>query len=334
MQLLSYKANSKELSFIDQRFPFSFSNGYSRFIENAGDIFFILKLNDHIAPLIIKKNLFFKTLQFHFKPLSIFGKELSELEEKSFLDTAIEFITKKAIAHRIIHSANFALFNVIPSNTISSPYGSYVINLLNKDEEELLHLMQPRYRTAIRAAQKLNPEIRTGINELSAFWELHKKTMDRTSMYAESYDELKSLQKFCPESILIANCYIENVIQGGVYIMYSSYGSYYLHGASANTTTSDGAIKFLHYSCMCKLKKLHSSLYDFVGARLSNIEGTKLEGIQNFKKRFGSELKQGYLWKKDISPFVCRTYDSLLHLKLSIKGLKVPKDIIDQEKEK
>jgi lipid II:glycine glycyltransferase (peptidoglycan interpeptide bridge formation enzyme) len=71
--------------------------------------------------------------------------------------------------------------------------------------------------------------------------------------------------------------------------------------------------------------------YDFVGARLSDITNTKLEGIQNFKKRFGSELVKGYLWKLDIDKTKCKTYDSLLKIKCKLKGTKFPKDIIDQE---
>ena len=60
----------------------------------------------------------------------------------------------------------------------------------------------------------------------------------------------------------------------------------------------------------------------------------KLEGIQNFKKRLGGELIKGYLWKKDISPLICWAYDSLLLLKLKVKGKKVPLDIIEQETKK
>lgn len=37
-------------------------------------------------------------------------------------------------------------------------------------------------------------------------------------------------------------------------------------------------------------------------------------------------------WKKDISPFVCMAYDSLLLLKLALKQKKMPQDIIDQER--
>lgn len=334
MQLLNYTEHAASLDLINRDFPFSFQKSYAAFIERTGASLFILKKDAIVAPVVLKKSKFLHLLQFHFKPLGSGAQELSTEEEQRFLEEAIAYIGVHQLAHRIMQPANFALFSAVPGNSISAPYGSYVINLKALSEEALLAGMQPRYRTAVRAAQKLNPEIRMGKEELKAFWNLHTATMDRTRMYAEPYGELKELSDTSDRSILIANCYIDGELQGGVYIAWSGYGAYYLHGASGNSPVSDGAIKYLHYWCMCYLKRQGTERYDFVGARLSDVSGTKLEGIQNFKKRFGSELKAGYLWKKDISPFVCAAYDSLLLLKLTLKGVKAPKDIIDQERNK
>ncbi len=332
MQLLNYTEHAASLDLISRDFPFSFQKSYAAFIERTGASLFILKKDALMAPVVLKKSKFLRLLQFQFKPLGTGARELSAAEEQRFLEEAVSYISTHQLAHRIVQPANFALFSKVPPGSRFAPYGSYVINLKGLSDEAILAGMQARYRTAVRAAQKLNPEIRMGKEELKAFWELHKATMDRTRMYAESYKELKELSDTSDHSILIANCYINGELQGGVYIAWSGYGAYYLHGASGNSPLSDGAIKYLHYWCMCYLKQQGAERYDFVGARLSDVSGTKLEGIQNFKKRFGSELKVGYLWKKDISPFVCAAYDSLLLLKLTLKGSKPPKDIIDQER--
>lgn len=332
MQLLNYTEHAASLDLINRDFPFSFQKSYAAFIERTGASLFILKKDAILAPVVIKKSKFLRLLQFHFKPLGAGAQELSEQEEQEFLEEAVAHISTQKLAHRIVQPVNFALFSGVPKNSTFAPYGSYVINLRELNDETLLAGMQARYRTAVRAAQKLNPEIRMGKEELKPFWELHKATMDRTRMYAEPYEELKDLSDTSDRTVLIANCYIKGELQGGVCIAWSGYGAYYLHGASGNSPLSDGAIKYLHYWCMCYLKQQGAERYDFVGARLSDVSGTKLEGIQNFKKRFGSELKAGYLWKKDISPFVCAAYDSLLLLKLTLKGAKPPKDIIDQER--
>ncbi len=332
MQLLNYTEHAASLDLINRDFPFSFQKSYAAFIERTGASLFILKKDGMLAPVVLKKSKFLRLLQFQFKPLGPGARELSAAEEQHFLEEAVAYTGAHQLAHRIVQPANFALFSEVPPGSRFAPYGSYIINLKGLSDEAILAGMQARYRTAVRAAQKLNPEIRMGKEELKAFWELHKATMDRTRMYAESYTELQALSDTSDRSILIANCYINGELQGGVYIAWSGYGAYYLHGASGNSPLSDGAIKYLHYWCMCYLKQQGAERYDFVGARLSDVSGTKLEGIQNFKKRFGSELKAGYLWKKDISPFVCAAYDSLLLLKLTLKGAKAPKDIIDQER--
>jgi lipid II:glycine glycyltransferase (peptidoglycan interpeptide bridge formation enzyme) len=334
MQLLNYKEHPGDLALVNEHFPFSFQKSYSAYAERTGNRFFLLKNGSAMAPVLIKKSKFLVSLQFLFKPLDADAIELSPEEETTFLNEAVTYITAHKLAHRIVQPLNFALFSAVPDNCSVAPYGSYIIDLKTNTEEQLLGNMQARYRTAIRSAEKLNPEIRTGKEELNAFWDLHKTTMDRTGMYYEPFDELKDLYETAGKNVLIANCYINNELQGGVYIAWSKYGAYYLHGASAHTPLSDGAIKSLHYHCMCSLKQQGVARYDFVGARLSDVSGTKLEGIQNFKKRFGAELKEGYLWKKDISPFFCMAYDSLLHLKLALKGIKVPEDIIDQEKKR
>lgn len=332
MKLLNYREHAAELVFIDEAFPFSFQKNYSAYIEHSGNSFFILSNSNGCAPVIIKKNKFLISLQFHFKPLGKDGEDLMGSDESDFLNQALSFIREQKLAHRIVQSTNFSLFSSVPKDCTFAPYGSYVLDLKTVSNDTLLARMQARYRTAIRATQKLDPEIRTGPPELRPFWQLHQSTMNRTNMYVEPYDAIKSLSEICNTHILIANCYINNQLQGGICIAYSGYGAYYLHGASADTPLSDGAIKYLHYWCMCHLKEHGVARYDFVGARLSDVSGTKLEGIQNFKRRFGTGLKQGYLWKKDISPFVCMAYDSLLLLKLALKQKKMPQDIIDQER--
>lgn len=334
MQLLNYTEHAASLDMISRDFPFSFQKSYAAFIERTGASLFILKKDTIMAPVVLKKSRFLRLLQFHFKPLGPGARELSKGEEQHFLDEAVAYISAQRLAHRIVQPVNFALFSAAPEASTSAPYGSYVIGLKELSNDALLAGMQARYRTAVRAAQKLNPEIKTGKEELKAFWELHKATMDRTRMYAEPYGQIRDLLDTSEGSVLIANCYIHGELQGGVCIAWSGYGAYYLHGASGNSPLADGAIKYLHYWCMCHLKRQGAERYDFVGARLSDISGTKLEGIQNFKKRFGSTLRTGCLWKKDISPFVCAAYDSLLLLKLTLKGAKAPKDIIDQERNK
>ena len=85
----------------------------------------------------------------------------------------------------------------------------------------------------------------------------------------------------------------------------------------------------LHGMCH-DMKKRGVKWYDFVGARINPIPGSKQEGIQRFKSRFGGELKIGYLWKYSISPLKVRLYQTYIKLKNS-RSHSYTKDIIDQE---
>ena len=77
---------------------------------------------------------------------------------------------------------------------------------------------------------------------------------------------------------------------------------------------------------MRHLKEKGVKKYDFVGVRLKN-NNPALEGIFRFKKGFGGELKEGYLWKIDILPLKAKAYDLMVKLKSGNDKLT---DIIDQ----
>jgi lipid II:glycine glycyltransferase (peptidoglycan interpeptide bridge formation enzyme) len=320
-----------KLKNVDLRsFPFCFQKDY---LNTNSDIS-SLNLDAFFAPIKIQKNKFLKTIQFQFPPVTSNGHRLSLDDEKKFSESAIGFIAEKKLAHRVVQPKNYSLFATVPSKSISAPFGTYKIDLSNKTSDQIIEGMQARYRSSVRQIEKLNVEIRLGISELQVFQKLHEETMERTGAYSEDYSSLKQELLAMPDNAILATIYIDNKIQGGLFVVYSNYGAYYFHGASANTTEASGAIKYLHYRIMCLMCEKGVKQYDFVGARLTDISGTKLEGIQNFKKRFGADLVKGFLWKIDLDKPKCKTYDNLLKIKCKLKGLKFPHDIIDQEKNK
>jgi lipid II:glycine glycyltransferase (peptidoglycan interpeptide bridge formation enzyme) len=327
MQVVSYKTNAKELEFITEAFPFPFTKGFSEYYSIS-----FLQNKNGIAPIEIYNSKFIKLARFHFAPLNNLAQTLTAQEELNFSEEAIAFFKEQNLVDKIVQPTNYCLFQGAPSSSVSSPFGTYEINLQDKTEEELLAAMQARYRSSIRQLEGLNVEIR--YNELDVFYSLHHQTMQRTNAYSEGLEDLKKMQHYLPNNTIVATIYINNELQGGLFLVHTNYGGYYLHGASTDTTQASGAIKYLHYKIICLLKQKGVKRYDFVGARLSDISGTKLEGIQNFKKRFGSELKQGYLWKQEINALKCKSYNALLNFKLSLKGQRMPLDIIDQERKK
>ncbi|MBL7912817.1 MAG: GNAT family N-acetyltransferase [Bacteroidia bacterium] len=310
--------------------PFCFQPDYLKLNKDIS----ILQQNDIFAPVKTGKNKFLTSIQFQFPPVKGCGDLPSEDDEKSFCEEAVKYISQNKLAHRIIQPKNYALFRVKPEKSVFCGFGTYKVNLENKNDSQLLAAMRIKYRNSIRQIEKLNVALKFGSSELSTFLELHNETMDRTSAHKEDNDTLLKELTALPDNTLLATVYLDNKIQGGAYVAYSKYGAYYFHAASVTTQEGSAANKYLHYKIMCLMRDNGVKQYDFVGARLSDITGTKLEGIQNFKKRFGAELVKGYLWKMDLDKTKCRTYDNLLKIKCKLKGTKFPVDIIDQEKNK
>ena len=330
MKLLTTKEFFVQPQLSIDTLPFCFQLDYLNFNKKI----VILYENNFFAPVSISKNKFLKILQFQFPPVDKIGARLNSEDELVFCEHAIKFISDYKLAHRILQPKNHALFYTFPKQSNYAQFGTYQIELKGKTHAQILYGMQARYRTAVRQIEKLQVEIKFGLAELEVFQKYHLETMGRTGAYAESYNELKNELLVLPHNTLLATVYINKQFQGGLYLMYSNYSAYYFHGASANTTLAAGAIKYLHYKIMCLMADKGVSIYDFVGARLSDVKGTKLEGIQNFKKRFGAKLVKGFLWKIDLDKTKCKVYDDLLKLKCKLKGTKVLMDIIDQEKDK
>lgn len=327
MQLLTVIEFLKQYGHALQNLPFCFLEEYlvnqpSLHIINYHHYFSLFKLSTTKG---------FKTVQFIFPPVNAQGERLNATSETKFCKEVVLFFQKEKWCHRIVQPLNYCLFKSVPEAAIHIPFGTYRVNLKNKTNEVLLANMQARYRTAINQVRKLNVELKFGESELKNFVQLHQQTMQRTGSYFESELSLKKIIQSSPHSSLVVTIYIDGELQGGAFIQYSSYAAYYMHGASAQTTKAAGAIKFLHYQLMCQFSAMHINYYDFVGARISSGLSTKLKDIQDFKKRFGSELELGYLWKQDIHKVACQIYDTLLKVKCILKRKEFPLDIIDQE---
>lgn len=321
-----YKLAGKSLEF----FPFCFSKDFLSRKKGA----LVLHSDGSFATVIFSKYRFLEVAQFQTYPVSVSAERLAKKEEAAFCSAAVELISKKKLAHRIVQPVNHALFMSYPAGSVHAPFGTYVVMLHDRSDEEILASMQARYRSAIRQVQKLNFEIRQGLSELKAFHALHADTMKRTGAHIESYDKLESDLKNMPGNTLLANVYIDGILQGGVFLAYSKFAAYYFHGASAKTTSSSGAIKFLHFKMMCIMRDKGVREYDFVGARVTDVLDTKLAGIQNFKKYFGGTFRSGHLWKADLHKTKCAAYDRLLKISCNLKNTKYPVDIIDQERKK
>ena len=320
------------LSRVGEDYPFVFQAGYSDFLRKRlkSNLIFIISECDRILiPVRIYKIKIFSFAQILHPPLKEF-RRLAKEEEGDFLNRLAMFMKKNRLCQRIVQPPNYAIFRSFPEGSRHCRFATYSLDLQNCSEEELF--MRLKNRTEIRNAINKGITVEWGQLQLPVFYELYQQTMKRANMSCEPFSFFEDFYACLGEGMVIcAVSYHKGSAQGALFMPYTKYGAYYLYGASAGHISVNGAVDYAHWQAIKLLKKKGVRRYDFVGARLSDISGTRLEGIQHFKAKFGCELEEGYLWKMDFSRFYTALFDSLVRVKLTIKRQSVPRDLIEQE---
>ena len=163
----------------------------------------------------------------------------------------------------------------------------------------------------MRRAETLGVTILRGKEHLPVLNELLTDTMKRSAMAYPGLKRLNELYDSFNAQVEIAIAVHEGKPQGGIFIPWNLYGAYYLYGGSSDSPTI-GAMNHLHWHTMLTMKARGVKIYDFFGARIHPISGSKQEGIQRFKKRFGASMKSGLLWKYPINSL---KYNLLIYLR-------------------
>jgi lipid II:glycine glycyltransferase (peptidoglycan interpeptide bridge formation enzyme) len=137
------------------------------------------------------------------------------------------------------------------------------------------------------------------------------------------------------DQLLCAAAYYNGKALAALLAPFTRARAFYLNGGTSHEMLVPGANKLLHWEAIRLLLRKGVEKYDFVGARLSDVKGTKLEHIQRFKSRFGGRLEHGYLWKLDLNKPACHMFDILMELRRRLKREAKPRaDVIDQELQK
>ncbi|HWY38500.1 MAG TPA: peptidoglycan bridge formation glycyltransferase FemA/FemB family protein [Bacteroidia bacterium] len=336
MELSTTENFRKKFNVDLDRFPFFYCDAYAIALKKHEEKNTMLINCQDGNSMVCKtwRNKFIVIIQPMYPPLNKEGLRLDKKEEKRFLNEFVKYIKEKKLAQRITQPENFAIFAQTPERSTRAPFGTYILNIEEQTEEELFKGLHSKNRNVIRNAEKNNVQIKYGKEVIKDFFSLYLQTMQRSNMY---YHELSYFENFyddMPGNIICGVAYHNEIPLGGLFIPFTRFGAFYLYGASAESKEINGAINYLHWNTIKLLKKKGVKRYDFVGARLSDVSGTKLEGIQQFKERFGAKLEKGFLWKMNVNKFDCFVFDFLVYTKHKLNGLTPPIDIIDEEIEK
>lgn len=276
-----------------------------------------------VLPFTVIRKAAFRMVRFRVETIPV-GEELRLDEEKSFLNSAVEYF-RLAGMDVIIPATTNTIFRSYPDGAIAAPYGSYVIDL-DQPEESLWNKLHPKHRNKVRSATKSGVTIRTGMKYLSAAYELIRDTFRRSKLGFMKYEAFQRYVLSLDKQVNIFVADFHGALQGCAVIPFSDYGAYYVYGGTAPDPIT-GAMNLLHWEAIRHFRELGVKRYDFVGVRINPEKGSKQEGLANFKERFGGRLAQGYMWKYSLRPLKAVAYSVAVRL---LRG----GDIVDWERHK
>jgi lipid II:glycine glycyltransferase (peptidoglycan interpeptide bridge formation enzyme) len=285
-------------------------------IDEAGELRCIL-------PYTIIRKAVFRMVRFRVETISL-EKELSVQEEKSFLNSAVEYF-RSIHSDMIIPATTNTIFGTFPDGADAAPYGSYIVDLC-QPEETLWRNMNRSSHRDINTALKDGVCIRSGIGYLDVSYELIRKTFERSKMPFMGYEALKLYVQGLGEHGKIMVAEYENVLQSCIIYAFSDYCAYAVYGGNVASQTK-GAHKLLNWEAIRLFKNLGVRRYDLVGARIDPQKGSKAEALSSLKRGLGGKLRQGYMWKYSLNPLKYRLY--CLAARLRSGG-----DIVDTERHK
>ena len=253
-----------------------------------------------LIPFSVMKKGGFKKGMFLTQTLSL-GEENDILEENLFLETIIETIRKKKLCDWIQQPPNWAIFRTFPDNAIFIPFGTYIVDLESRTEEELFQRIKTNSRGDIRKAQLLNTTLERGQDCLEDLYMLIKNTSDRAHISYPDFQQFKLFHDHFNHNIKSYVAYYQGIPQSGVVFIYTSWCIYAMYAGSVKNP-SRGSTLMVYWEIAIKGARAENiRMFDFVGALIDPEPGSADDRIQKFKESFGTELKKGYIWKYIIS---------------------------------
>jgi hypothetical protein len=331
MRVYSYtdKDDLSPEKFFSDDSPLQFQKGFSLFYKNYFNndvkIIFSERHNAFIPIRYIKLKIF-RFAQILHAPISN-NIELDADAQQLFFEDLVEYHREQQLCQRFIQPHPYGILKAVPRGAQSCPFGTYINRLDQLSDEALLHSFDLKYRKSVNHAERNGAVIRFGREQFEAFYTLYKQTTERAGIHCDPVEYFEALYNNLGEKYIETGVvYDEEKPIGGVFILVTNYSALCTHAGSGGESKLYGGMKLLHYRMMKRLKHRGVKLYDLVGVRI-NSNNESLEGIFRFKRGFGGELKEGYLWKMDIAPVQSKVFDMMMKLRYRTRM----RDIIDEE---
>ena len=276
-----------------------------------------------ILPYTVIRKALIRMVRFRVETIPL-EEDLEIEEEKLFLNSAVEHFRSMG-ADMIIPATTNTIFKTYPDGAVAAPYGTYIIDL-TQPEETLWNNLNSSHRRKLRLAIKQGIEVKSGMQYLDTAYELIRDTFKRSALGFMNFEAFKRYTFGLNENVKVFIADHQGVPQGCVVVPFSNYRAYYVYGGSIPEPVT-GATNLIHWEAIRYFRNLGVKSYDFVGVRINPEEGSKQEGLMQYKQRFGGRLVKGYIWKYSLQPLKYAVYS------LAVRYLRGG-DIVDQERTK
>jgi hypothetical protein len=253
-----------------------------------------------------------------------FSEDFSLDQEKTFLNKVLEFLRRTG-ADIIIPPRTSAIFPTFPEGAIAAPYATFIVDL-RQTEEEIWRNINHTYRKDIQNAVKKGLRVRIDSQNLEKAYAIIRGTFQRSGLPFMDLREFLRLARGLGEHVKVFWAEVEGIPQSVAVFPFSQYCAYGVYGGSVPGGTA-AAFKLIQWEAMKYFRSIGVRRYDLVGSRVNPEKGSKQEGLMLFKKRFGAEWAQGFMWKYPFSRWKYAVYQSAIRFQ---RG----GDIVDQERHK
>lgn len=306
-----------------------FSEAYARYRLSARKDYGFLFDSEFAVPVTLTKRAGFVYADLASEPYS-FHKDLSTDRERVFLTEAVSHLSDRLNVMWVRQTPVTALFRVAPEGAQQIPFGSYVIDL-RQDEEKLWSSFTSKYRQYGRQFKDAGGTVKEGGADLvNDFYALLVASMTRADAGIEPIEYYRAIATQLPENSRLFVAYRDRTPEAGLQILFNHRMSYTLYGG-ISSTCHRGSNIMMYWDAIRRMKALGVEAFSFVGCRINVDKGSKYEGIQTFKERFGGELKKGVMFKVSVSAPRTALFSWLQKARFALKGLHYPGDIVDQE---
>ncbi len=299
-----------------QSFLAAWSDDYGWFTDGA-----------HVLPFFIVERSGYRQMVFTIE--TIFVHDPTPLDaERSFLERVAR-LAMDTDADFIAQPRTTSVFRTAPRGSISVPWGSYRVDLA-QSEEALFASFHRHHRRLVCKADRAGLTVASGRDCLEECYALIRGLLER--------EEKPCLPKRLFERFATAlgngvgfHLALENGRPVASALFLIDKGSSYFLVGGREPDAHHGATAFLHWQAMRAARARGVGTYDFVGGRVHPVAGSRQEGLQVFKSRFGGSFQEGVLWKLALRTDRFTAFRQRTRAEDAANGTHFNEDMIDNE---